>query len=79
MSRSIAPTPPAEKRPINFGVLTDQQIAFLEATPWHLEAWSDDDNRLRTVWPQLKMFGRWFSTFQGQPVPWHLIVPSTYK
>lgn len=68
----------AMKETINFGKLTDQQTAFLETVPWHLEQWPGDDDRLRVVWPSLGQFGRWFSR-HWPTVSWDFIRPSTDK
>ena len=62
---------------INFGKLTDQQIAFMESVPWHLEQWGEEPahRRLRTVFPSLSQTGRWFSD-EWPVVPWEFVRPS---
>lgn len=60
---------------IDFGKLTDQQIAFLGCVEWHLEAHTGDEERLRTVYPKLRQVGRWFSA-RWHTIPWDFIRPS---
>jgi hypothetical protein len=60
---------------INFGALTDSQIAFLESVPWHLESHPGDDEKLRTVFPSIHQAGRWFSA-RWPTVAWDFIRPS---
>lgn len=63
-----------ERGRIDFGKLDDSQIAFLESTPWHLEAWYGDGERLRVVYPEIGMTSRWFSS-EWKPVPYEFIRP----
>lgn len=70
-----APLPERSRDRINFGKLADSQVAFLQTVEWHLEAWHDDGERLRTVWPTIKKFGRWFSS-EWPIIGWEFIKPS---
>lgn len=63
---------------ISFGKLTDSQIAFLETNKWHLEqlgCGAAGDRTLRTVFPDLKMVGRWFSD-NWDVVAWDFVKPT---
>ncbi len=60
---------------IDFGKLTDPQIAFLESVGWHLEAHPGDEERLRTVFPSLGQAGRWFSA-RWPVIAWDYVRPS---
>lgn len=67
-----------DRQRIRLAPLTDQQAAFLETVEWHLEAWPNDPDRVRTVWPTLGQYGRWFSREWPQ-ITWDFFKPSQEK
>jgi hypothetical protein len=75
-----------DRQPIRLAKLTDLQADYVESVPFFLEAWPDDPDRLRTVWPTIGQAGRWFSRewpkvswdFFKPSVGWSGVIPSSF-